>query len=85
MRKLSVFDVYLDGGRDCYKITVPAESKKDAEKYVSGNGEIVAVKNCFLQDIDVGRLADTLTRDGWGQAEIDVITRTLSRCGLSRY
>ena len=30
MKKLHVYDVYLDDGRDCLKVTVPAESKKDA-------------------------------------------------------
>lgn len=84
MKKLSVYSVYLDDGDNVYKITVPAENEKDAEKYVDGNGDVVAVKKSFLQDIDIGCLTDTLKRNQWGQTEIDVITRTLIRCGLDR-
>lgn len=84
MRKLNIYDVYLDDGRSTLKITIPAESKTAATKYVAGNGEVVAVRPCSLQDIDTEFLADTLRRDGWGQTEIDTITRTLQICGLER-
>lgn len=84
MKKLRVYDVYLDDGRDCFKVTVPAENKKDAESFTAGNGEVIAIRDCDLQDIDLGCLADTLTRCGWGQKEVDVITRCLARCGLDR-
>ena len=42
MKKLHVYDVYLDDGRDCFKVTVPAENKKDAEAFTAGNGEVIA-------------------------------------------
>lgn len=84
MKKLRVYDVYLDDGQNAFKVTVPAESKADAKRYVEGNGDIVAVKDCPLQDINLDYLATTLARGGWGQMEIDVITRTLARVGLDR-
>ena len=45
---------------------------------------MISVKDAPLQDIDTGCLADTLRRDGWGQMEIDVITRALATVGLER-
>lgn len=85
MKKMTVYDVYLDDGRDAIKVTIPADSKKAAEEYASGNGEVIAIReNPYLQDIDLGCLADTLRRCGWGQLEIDVITRALTQVGLDR-
>ncbi len=37
-----------------------------------------------MQAINAGCLADTLRRGGWGQMEIDVITRTIAAVGLER-
>ena len=84
MKKLHVYDVYLDDGRDVFKVTIPAENRAAAEKYTAGNGEVVAVRDCPLQDINLDFLADTLRKDGWGRMEIDVITRALDACGLCR-
>ena len=37
--------VYMDDGRDCFKVAVPANNEKTARKYVEGNGEVIAVKD----------------------------------------
>lgn len=84
MKNMNVYDVYMDDGHNTFKVTVPAFSKKDAKEYVQGNGEVVAIKPSELQDIDLNCLADTLKRSGWGQQEIDVITRALAQIGLER-
>ncbi len=84
MRKFHVYDLYMDDNHNCFKVTVPAESKKAAIDYATGNGDVIAVKPCPLQDIDIECLADTLRRCAWGQKEIDVITRTLVAVGLDR-
>ena len=84
MKKFHVYEVYLDDHHDVIKVTIPAESKAAVKKYVEGNGEIVAVKDSALQDIDLNCLTDTLRRNGWGRMEIDVITRTLQAVGLDR-
>lgn len=73
MKKLNVYSVYLDDGKDVFRVTVPAASKKDAAEYVRGNGDVVAIKPADLQDIDLDALADTLKRAQWGQMEIDII------------
>lgn len=85
MKKMTVYDVYLDDGQDAFRVTVPAESKKAAAKYAEGNGKIIAIlENPMLQDINLECLANTLRADGWGQLEIDVITRALAQVGLDR-
>lgn len=84
MKNMNVYDMYMDDGHNTFKVTVPAFSKKDAKEYVQGNGEVVAIKPSELQDIDLNCLADTLKRSGWGQQEIDVITRALAQIGLER-
>ena len=84
MKKMNVYDLYMDDGRNTFKVTVPAFSKKDAKEYVQGNGEVVAIKPSELQNIDLGYLADTLRQNAWGQQEIDVITRALAQIGLER-
>lgn len=84
MKKLNIYDVYLDDGTNVFKCTVPAENKAGAKKYVAGNGEVVAIKDADLQDIDTHCLSQTLRADGWGQQEIDVIVRVLDICGLER-
>lgn len=84
MKKFTVYNVYIDDGRDAFRVTVPAPSKKEAAAYVQGNGDVVAIAPASLQDIDLDCLADTLRRSKWGQEEIDVITRTLAAVGLDR-
>ena len=84
MKRMNVYDLYMDDGEATYKVTVPAFSKKDAKAQVEGNGEVVAIKPSELQDIDLNCLADTLKRSGWGQKEVDIITRALAQIGLER-
>ena len=83
MKKLHVYPVYLADGH-ASKVSLPAAREAAAREYVAGNGDVIAVKDAPLQDIDTGCLADTLRRSGWGQMEIDVITRTLAAVGLER-
>lgn len=84
MKKLHVYDLYLDDGHDCFKVIVPAPSKAAAVDYCQGNGTIVAVRDSDLQDIDLGCLSATLTQNDWGKQEIDLICRALTYCGLDR-
>ena len=85
MMKMKVYNVYLEDNEDVYKITVPAESEKKAIEYVKGNGEVIKVKlDPDIQNIHCETLANTLFNNGWGQKEIDIITRTLQQVGLDR-
>lgn len=83
MKKMHVYTVYMDDG-NAFKVTIPAVSEAAAKEYVAGNGDVIAIKDAPIQDIDTGCLADTLRRGGWGQMEIDVITRALAAVGLER-
>ena len=82
MKKLNVYKVYLDDGCDTYRIIVPAESKKEAKEYVSGNGEIISVREHTEIGIGIEKLINDLTRCGWGNEEIDLIARTLQETRL---
>lgn len=85
MKKFKVYDVYMDDGRDVFKVVIPAESKQAATKAVAGNGEVVKIReNTLVPNIDCNALADTLRKNAWGDAEIQVITRTLAAVGLER-
>lgn len=83
MEKMHVYTVYMDDG-DAFKVTIPAVSEAAAKEYVAGNGDVIAIKDAPIQDIDTGCLAHTLRLAGWGQMEIDVITRALAAVGLER-
>ena len=85
MKNFKIYEVYMDDGRECFKVTIPAQTKQDAINWVNGNGEIIRIRESeILKDIDVECLAKTLALNGWGQTEIDVITQLITICGLSR-
>lgn len=85
MKKFKVYDVYMDDGRDVFKVVIPAESKQAATKAVAGNGEVVNIReSTLIHNIDCNALADTLRKNAWGDAEIQVITRVIEAVGLDR-
>ena len=49
MKKLTVYNVYLDDGKSVFRVTVPAASKKEASDYVQGNGDVVAINPAPVQ------------------------------------
>lgn len=71
--------VYMDDGRDCFKVAVPAINEKAARKYVEGNGEVVAVKD-ITEDypISLDKVVNALKVANFGQIEINLISRCLS-------
>lgn len=76
---LKKYFVYLDDGtEDVLKVAVPAKSEKDAREYVNGNGEVIAIREVTDRyPIDAGYVAKALINAGFGQTEVDLITRTL--------
>ena len=71
--------VYMDDGRDCFKVAVPAVNEKAAKKYVEGNGEVVAVKDVTKDfPISLDKVVQALKSAQFGQIEIDFISRCLS-------
>ena len=78
------FMVYMDDGRDCFKLAIPAKSEKDARKYVEGNGEVIAVKDVTRDfPIRAEKVATALLNANFGQNEIDYITRCLQMCNIA--
>ena len=70
--------VYMDDGRDCFKVAVPAVSEKAVRKYVEGNGEVVAVKDVTKDfPINLDKVVQALKSAQFGQIEIDFISRCL--------
>lgn len=53
MKKMHVYTVYMDDG-DAFKVTIPAVSEAAAKEYVAGNGDVIAIKDAPIQDIDTG-------------------------------
>ena len=84
MKKMHVYDVYVEDYDGVCKYTVPATSKQAAKKTAGLPSGIVAVKDADLQDIDIDCLINALRRAGWGEEEISVIALTLVACGLER-
>lgn len=70
--------VYMDDGKNCFKIAVPAKNEKTAREYVKGNGEIIAVKDVTEEfPISAEKVAKALLSAHFGEIEIDLITRCL--------
>lgn len=69
--------VYLDDGKDCFKVAVPAVNEKAARKYVEGNGEVIAVKD-ITEDfpISLDKVVQALKNAQFGQIEIDLISNS---------
>ena len=75
MRK---YIVYLDDGKDCYKVAVPALNEKEACKVVEGNGEVIAVKDITNDcHISASRVSEALEVTDFSGIEIDLILRAL--------
>lgn len=81
---MNKYFVYLESGEDLLKIAVPAENEKAAVKYCEGNGEVLKVKD-VTKDIPISadHVAKALKAYGFGQIEIDFITRTLDQARIT--
>ena len=76
--------IYMDDGKNCFKIAVPAKNEKAAREYVKGNGEIIAVKD-VTEDfpISADKVAEALLSAHFGEIEIDLITRCLQMSNIA--
>lgn len=78
-KKMRIYRIYLDDGKNVYKIHVPAYSKKEAELYCQGNGEIVNSADVTSDfPINISTLHDAL-KTKFGETEIDIIMRCISQ------
>lgn len=70
--------VYVDDGRDCYRIAIPAENEKQAIKEAEGNGEIISIKDVTEKyPISGYQVVEALRLCGFGTIETDFIIRAL--------
>ena len=70
--------VYLDDGKDAYRIAVPANNEKEAKDFCEGNGEVVGIKDVTEKyPISKDKVAEALFSNGFGDIEVDLITRAL--------
>lgn len=82
--KMKKYMVYLDDGKDCYKLAIPAKDEKAAREYVQGNGEVIAVKEVTNDySISVDKVAQALQNAGFGKYEMDYITRALQEINIA--
>ena len=76
-----IFEVILESGTDVYKIYVPSKTKKDAESYVRGNGDVVRVReHQLVNPISIDKIVGALKTGGFGEMEVNLISRALSDC-----
>lgn len=83
MVKMKIFKVYLDDGRDVFKIRIPAFDEKQAIAYCEGNGEIVAIKEEIeFPGVSNEWLQDKLSQTDMTPEEQCLIDRIIRNCGL---
>ena len=75
---MKIYNVFLkQSDEQLLKIVVPANSKKEAESFCQGNGDIEITTVSNIPKIDNNKLWDTLKEAGYPLAEIELITRLL--------
>ena len=77
MKKLHKYEVIIEDGYNAYKVYTVAENKKGAENFCKGNGEIVRIKEVPEILPSAQFVRNTLKRNGYGEAECDIIYRLL--------
>ena len=71
--------VYLDDGRDVFKVAIPAISEEAAKAWCAGNGEIIAVRDVTEKyPISSDEVRDALSEACFGEFEQDFIIRALT-------
>jgi hypothetical protein len=84
MKALKKYLVYMDDGKDVFRLAIPAENKKAAADYVKGNGEIVKITDVTDRyPISLEYVYKALTSAGFGETETDLITRTLLQAEIA--
>ena len=75
--------VYLDDGRDVFKVAIAAVSEEAAKAWCMGNGEVIAVRD-VTEDypISADKVCDALRKASFGEFEQDFIVRALTEFGI---
>lgn len=73
------FFVYLDDGKNVYKVAIAAVSEDAAKAFCAGNGEIIAVRNVTKDyPISLDKVRKALKNAEFGEYEMDFICRALA-------
>ena len=76
-----IFEVILETGIDAFKVYVPCKTKKEAEQWVIGNGDVVRIKEYKLMNpISMDKIIAALKTSAFEDMEIDLISRALRDC-----
>ena len=83
MVKMKIFNVYLDDGRNVFKVRVPAFDEKQAIDYCDEGGEVIAVsEETEFPYVLCSWLAEQLKKTDMNADEQLLITRIVENCGL---
>lgn len=74
-QKIKAYEVVVKDGEIAFVLTIPARTKKEAEKYCAGNGEILLTREIKLP-INTDVIHDELSHR-FGKQELDIIIRIL--------
>lgn len=76
--------VYLDDGKNVYKLAIAAVCEDAAKAQCAGNGEVIAIKDVTDDyPIDVHAVKQALMDYGFGDPEIHWICRTLTEFDIA--
>lgn len=83
MVKMKIFNVYLDNGRDVFKVRVPAFDEKQAIDYCDEGGEVIAVREeTEIPYVCCHWLAEELRKTDMTAERQLLIARIVENCGL---
>ena len=84
---MRIFTVYLESfarDKDVFKTLIPAETEEAAIEQVSGNGEIIAIKDTTTDHrFDTPELWMILEKAGYDESKIQLLDRLLENLGLA--
>lgn len=83
MKKVKLYNVYVDDGEITFRVTVPASTTKEAADYVRGNGEIVAIKEDKETVINDSDVYDAMRAAGFSRNLAEVVMRLVALSGLT--
>lgn len=83
MEKMKIFKVYLDDGRNFFRVRIPAFDEKQAVDFFDGNGKIIAVREeTEYLGICSDWLEEQLRKTDMNVDERILISRIVKNCGL---
>ena len=82
MKAWKIYKITMEDRDSVFNLVIPAPSKQAAIDYVSGNGEIILIREDDYP-ISKEKVANALLSYGFGKAETDIVTRALNQIGLA--